>query len=213
MSLGASGTTKTAENNLAGTSNLALNNLFPAVTGDASSEIGTGGQNVASGTNFLNTILGGNTANTTATLQPSIDQIRSGTTNNLNAISSLMPRGGGRSSALFSQSFQPQAQIQNLFNTARTNAATALPQIGLAQQGLGTNLFGIGSGALNTAAGVNSNLAGIGQSQQNINNSLISGLAGGLFGLATTPFGGGSSTNGLLGLLGPAAPKSSGGFA
>jgi hypothetical protein len=211
MSFGANNTTKTAQNNLSGTSNLALNNLFPAVTGAGSSELSTGGTNVASGTNFLNTVLGGNQANTTAALAPSIGQIQQGTSNNLNAINTLTPRGGGRSGALFSQSFQPQGQIQSLFNNARMGAATALPQIGLQQQQLGTNLFGIGSNALSAANGANSALSSSGLSAQQLAMQQLAGLGGGLFSLATTPFGGGTAANGLLGLIGSGGGYGSGG--
>ena len=202
MSFGSSNTTKQGENNLAGTSNLALNTQFPQVTQAGQGLLNLGGQNVQSGTNYLNTVLNGNQANTGALLQPNIDQIRQGTSNNLTALNTLMPRGGGRSSTLFNQSFAPQQQIQNLFNQARSGAATALPQIGLQEQNLGANLFGLGNGALSTATGANSALTQAGLQQQQINNSLMSGLGSGLFSLATTPFGGGSSMNGLLGLLG-----------
>ncbi len=230
MSFGPSNTTKTAENNLGGVSSAAMNNLFPQVTAAGTSALGQGqdlikagqgqvAQGAATaqpGINFFNTLMGGNQANTTAALQPNIDAIRQGTSGTLNAASTLMPRGGGRSGTLFNQSFAPQAQIQNLFNQGRTTAATTLPQIGLqqqqlglgqqqvglGQQGVGTNLFNIGNSSLNTAGNVNTNLAEIGQKQQQMNNALVSGLTGGLFKIATTPFGGGSSTNGLLGLLG-----------
>jgi len=157
----------------------------------------TGTPLVNSGTNFFNTLLNGNRANTTALLQPQIDQIRQGNQNTLQGLSTLMPRGGGRSGTLFGASYAPEAQIQNLFNPARANAASALPQIGLtqqqlglAQQGLGGNLFSVGNQPLQTAIGANSNLAQIGQNQQQITNSLWSGLGQGLFGLATMPFGG-----------------------
>lgn len=199
---GANNTTKAAENNLAGTSNLALNTQFPQVTAQAQNLFNAGAPNVTSGTNFLNTILGGNQANTTALLQPSIDQIRGNTSGTLNAINTLMPRGGGRSSALFSQSFQPQAQIQNLFNNSRTSAATALPQIGLQQEGLGTNLFNTGNSALSAASGANSALGSQGLQTQQMSNQLAGGLGGGLFSLLTNPLSGGTGGKSLLGLLG-----------
>ena len=206
MSFGTNNTSKTAENNLGGASNLALNNLFPAVTSAGQGELSTGGENVASGTNFLNSLFGGNAANTGAALQPSVDQLRAGDTNTLNAMNTLMPRGAGRSGTLFSQSFLPNQQIGNLFGQARTQAATALPQIGLQQQGLGANLYGIGNQAIGSSVGANSSLGQQGFQAQNINNNLFSGLGSGLFGLATTPFGGGSATNGLFGMLGRQAP-------
>jgi hypothetical protein len=215
LSFGTNNTTKTAENNLGGVSNAALNTQFPQVTAAGTNllnlggqGVNTGGQNVTAGTNFLNTVLGGNAANTAALLQPNIDQIRGSASNNLTAINTLTPRGGGRSSALFGQSFAPQQQINNLFNPMRTQAATALPQIGLQQQGvglqqqgLGTNLFGLGNQALSAATGANTSSGQMGLQQQQINNQLMSGLGAGLFGLLTTPFGGGGARNGLLGLI------------
>ncbi len=161
-----------------------------------------GGDNTAQGTNFFSRILNGNSADTAATLQPSIDQIRSGTNQNLQQLSTLMPRGGGRSASLFSAAMAPQQQIQNLFNTTRTAAATTLPQIGLQQGGLGTNLFGIGNQALSTGAGSNAELSQALAQQKQQQLALTSALGGGLFKLATTPFGGGSAGNGLLGLFG-----------
>jgi hypothetical protein len=201
MSFGTNRSTSTAENNLSGTSNAALNTLLPAETSAGSGLLGVGGNNVSAGTNYFNTLLNGNSANTAATLAPSINQIQGGTANTLNAVNTLMPRGGGRSSALFGQSFAPQSQIQGLFNNARTTAATTLPQIGLQQEQLGGGLFGLGNQSLSAATGANSSLGSLGLQQQQINNQLFGGLGAGLFGLGTTPFGGGSASNGLLGLI------------
>lgn len=204
MSYGANNTTKTANNNLAGTSNLALNNLYPQVTQAGSNLLNIGNSNTASGTGFLNTLLAGNSANTSAALAPSTDQIRNNTNATSNAINTLMPRGAGRTSALFSNSFAPMQQQQQLFNTERSNAGVALPQIGLQQSGQGTNLFGTGAQTLNAANSSNNALANSGQQTQQNSNALASGIGGGLFNLLTTPLTGGSSGGGssLLGLLG-----------
>ena len=199
MSFGPSATTKTAENNLGGISQVAAQNNATD-TAQGSNLLNLGGSNVQSGTNYLNTILQGNNANTTATLQPSIDQIRGGVSNAITANNTLNPRSGGRAGTNYGLSFAPQSQIQNLFNTARTTAATTLPQIGLQQQGLGTNLFNIGNGALQAGTGASSNLGNIGLQQQQQTANAWQGLGQGIFGLATTPFGGGTSTQGLLGL-------------
>jgi len=201
MSFSPGNTTKTAENNLGGLSNLAQNQVFPQMTAAGNDALKTGEGNVNSGTNFLNTLLAGNRANTTTALQPNIDQIRSGVDNAIHAVSTLTPRGGGRTSSLFGESFEPQKQMQNLFNSTRTTAATALPQIGLAQQGIGTNLFGLGNQGLSIGSGVNTNLAQLGQQDTQASRAMASALGGGLFKLATTPFGGGSAMNGLLGKL------------
>jgi hypothetical protein len=202
MSFGANNTTKAAENNLGGISNTALNSQLPMFNTAGTSSLNTGAGNVSSGTNYLNTILNGNQANTTAALQPSINDIRGASANTMNAINTLTPRGGGRSGSLFSQSFAPESSINNLFNTARVGAASALPQIGLQQQGLGSNLMGMGNQALSTASGANSSLGNMGLQAQQMNNSLWQGIGSGVLGLATLPFGGGSSANGLLGLIG-----------
>lgn len=201
MSFGATADTKRAQNNLGGIANVAAeNNANDVARGNSLMDLG--GTNVSQGTNFFNTVLSGDRSNTAALLQPSIDQIREGNTNTLNSINTLMPRGGGRSASLFGQSFEPQRQIQNLFNNARTTAATTLPQIGLQQQGLGTNLFNIANGALNAGTGASSSLGNISQQQQQMANAAWSGVGNGLFKLATTPFGGGAAANGLLGLFG-----------
>lgn len=199
MSFGASPTVKTAQNNLSGTSDAALNQLLPAETSAGSGLLGIGGQNVSSGTNFFNTLLNGNSANTAATLAPSINQIQSGVANNLNAVNTLMPRGGGRSSALFGQSFAPQSQIQSLFNNARTTAASTLPQIGLQQQQLGSGLFGLGNQSLSAATGANSVLANSGMQQQYFSNLLDQQIGSGIGSLLSTPFG--SSGTSILGRL------------
>lgn len=200
-SFGASNTTKAGQNNLGGTSDLALNTQFPQVSMAGKNLLNMGAPNVQAGTNFFSSVLNGNQANTGAALQPGIDQIRRNVQNSLSSINTLTPRSGGRFSSLFDLSFLPQQQMQNLFNTARTDAATTLPQIGLQQQGLGTNLFSIGNQALNAATGANAPLVQSGQNQQKITSDLWGQLGRGLFGLATTPFGGGTASNGLLGLL------------
>jgi len=167
-------------------------------TGVAQNLFSQGAPSITSGTNFLNTILNGNRANTTALLQPSINQIQQGTQGNLQAINTLMPRGGGRSAANYGASFAPQAQIQSLFNPMRTTAATALPQIGLAQQGLGANLFSTANQPLSTAAGASSNLANVATQQQQMSNQLMGGIGNLIMGAALAPLGG-TALGGLFG--------------
>jgi hypothetical protein len=200
MSFGASNTTKAAENNVAGASNTALNQQYPMVTQTGTNLMDLGGSTAAPGVDFFKSMLSGNGANTTAALQPSIDQIRQGNTATLNGINTLTPRGGGRYGALFGQSFAPQSQIQNLFNSARTSAATTLPQIGLQEEGLGTNLFGLGNQALGTGGGLATGLAGLGQNQQQMSNQLAGGLGSSLFNLLSLPTGGGAG-NSILGAI------------
>lgn len=204
MSFGPSQQVKQAEGNLGNISNTATGTMFPAAMAQGTNALNTGAGNVASGANFFNTLLQGNQANTVAALQPSIDQIRGGSTNALNAINTLMPRGGGRFGALFGQSFAPQSQIQNMFNQGRTAAAQALPGIGLQQQQLGANLFGLGNQALGIGTGASGQLGNIGLQQEQISNALASGLGSGLFKLGTTPLtgAGGGIIGAGLGKLG-----------
>lgn len=199
MSFGPSGTTKTAENNVGGISNTLMNTAAPQEYGAGQNLLSLGGQATQPGVNFMQTLLGGNQANTAAALQPSIDQIGQGTQGVLRGINALTPRGGGRYGAMFGQSFAPQQQIQSLFNSARTGAAQALPQIGLQEQGLGANLFGLGNSALGTATQGSLGLGNLGQQQQQITNGLWSGLGQGLFGLASLPMGGGTLLGSILG--------------
>lgn len=209
MSFGASNTTKTGINNLGGISSQLTNQQLPMFNAMGGNLFNTGMQTTQPGVSFLNTVLQGNRPNTAALLQPNINDITGTQQATLRAINTLMPRGGGRYSSLFGQSLQPQAQIQNLFNPLRGTAATALPQIGLQQTGQGVNLFNLGNQALSTAAGASANIADIGQRQQQINNSLLGGIGGTLFNLATLPLGG---AGGLLGTaLGGLFPGSGGG--
>jgi hypothetical protein len=185
MSFGPTSTTKTAENNIGGISNTLTNTAAPAEYGAGQSLLNLGQQTTQPGVNFMSTLLGGNAANTGAALQPSVSQIDQGTSGVMRGINTLTPRGGGRYGALFGQSFAPQSQIQNLFNSARTNAANTLPGIGLQQQGAGINLFGLGNQAETGAGGLNLGLGGLGQQQQQISNAIISALGSGGLGVAS----------------------------
>ncbi len=192
MSFGPSQAIKNNQNSQAGITNQAnvnsgaLNNL-------GGGQLATGAGNVASGSNWFNTILNGNQANTASLLAPSLNADRAQTQSALQSASTLMPRGGGRSATLFNLNMQPTTSIQDMFNNARTTAAQALPQIGLQQQGIGTNLFGLGNQALNTASGSNQALSQSLWNTQNRLDSLVSGLMKGILGLATLPFGGGTT--------------------
>lgn len=147
-----------------------------------------GASNLQSGANFFSTVLNGNQANTRAMLQPDINRINESLQGALQGASTLMPRGGGRYATLFQQPFAAQQQIGNLFNQARSGAAGGLAGIGSTQGQLGTtnaqNLF---QNAF--------------QQRQYLNNMIGSTIGAGLS-LATMPFGGGSATGGLLGMIG-----------
>ena len=145
----------------------------------------TGAGNVQSGANYFNTLLNGNQANTSALLQPSINQIGANNANTVSALSTLMPRGGGRSGTLFGASYAPAGQIQNLFNSARTSAAQTLPQIGLQQQGLGANLFGLGNQALGTGGAMDQGLLNYGMQNREFMNQLYGTVGSSLQGLGS----------------------------
>jgi len=200
VSFGPTNTAKTASNNLAGVANTATD-ASSAEMGTANKLVNAGQPNISSGTNFFNTLLNGNQADTTALLQPNINQIKAANQNALQSSSTLLPRGGGRAGSLFSSTYAPSAQIQSLFNTTRSNAAQPLIAAGLQQQGLGTNLFSTANQPLNTAVGANNDQLQNQIDQQRLTNQLWSGLGSGLFNLATLPLtgpGGGANLFGKV---------------
>lgn len=199
-SFGPTDQTKSAMSGLQGISDQSKTNSGAQIA-QGGNLLNLGSQPVQAGTNFFTSLLNGNRADAGAALQPSIDQIREGQQGTLQSANALMPRGGGRFSTLFGSTFSPHTQIQNLFNSIRTQAGQTLPQIGAQEQQLGSGLFGLGNQALSTGVGANTGLADISQRQQQMTNQLWSSLGSGLFGLATTPFGGGATANGLLGLI------------
>lgn len=149
--------------------------------------LGQGTANLQTGANFFSTVLNGNKANTAALLQPDINRIRESTQGALQSASTLMPRGGGRFATLFQQPFAAQRQINDLFSGVRAGAAGNLAGIGGQQAQIGTanaqNLFE------NAMA------------QRQYHDAMMAKLGQGIFGLATTPFGGGTATGGLLGAI------------
>jgi hypothetical protein len=201
VSFGSSQSVKNNQNTLAGATNQATGNSTNEIN-SGNTQLNTGGQNITSGTNFLNTALNGNQANTTALLQPNINQIRQANQQTLQGINTLSPRGGGRSGTNYAATFAPNQQIQSLFGNARTAAASALPQVGLAQQGIGANLVGAGNNALSTGVqGANASTQNALQVQQ-MSNQIDAAIGSGLFGLATTPLGIGGTSGGGGSILG-----------
>jgi hypothetical protein len=193
MSFGANQQTKGAANSLQNIGSTAQTNSADQINA-GTNLLNKGEGNVDSGANYFNTLLNGNQENTASMLEPDINRIRAGNQNALQTASTLMPRGGGRAATLFNQPFQNNAQIQSLFNGARSGAAAGLAGIGGGQMGMGANLFGIGNGALNTGMGANTNLANYGLQQQQVTNGLWSGLGQGVAGLLTAPFGSGGGS-------------------
>jgi hypothetical protein len=156
-----------------------------------------GAQDIGAGANYFKNLLGGNQAETGTLLAPDINRIQGAQQQALQAASTLMPRGSGRSGSLFQLPFSGTQQVQSLYNSGRSGAAAALPQVGsalgslgLGQGGLGGNLFGIADAALGTAGQQGAQLAHIGQTQQAMQNaitgsiikSLLGAVSGGLFG-------------------------------
>jgi hypothetical protein len=174
-------------NNLGGSSNLALNSLFPAAFTGGQRQLQQGSTNTGQAGNYFNTLLNGNRANTTAMLQPDINRIQGAQQGTLQSASTLMPRGGGRSGTLFQLPFQGNSQIQSLFGGARSGAAGQLGQLGLGQGGLGANLFGAATGGLNSANSANADMVRAALAMKQRSDSLAGGLGGGLFSLLTTP--------------------------
>ncbi len=160
-------------------STLGANNT--AASGAAVPNVNSGTSNLAAGANFFKTILGGNQADTSALLQPDINRVNNANQQTLQAVSTLTPRGGGRSASLFALPFQGNQQIQQMFNGARAGAASQLPQIGSAQGSLGSNLFNIA----NTGA---ESLGKLGLAQQQFTDAqkwkLFQTIAGGAAGFA-----------------------------
>lgn len=201
MSFGPTASEKQYSSQLTNVGNQAQQNSGLATsTGQGLLNLGTG--NTTAGTNFFNTLMNGNQNATTALLQPDINRIRGAQQGTLQAVSTLMPRGGGRSGTLFSLPFQANSQIQQLYNTLRPQAAQALASTGLQQTGQGANLFGIGNQAL--GVGEQANASGLNWAQQQAQraNQMAAGLGGSLFSLATMPltgpFGMGNSAIGKL---------------
>lgn len=171
-------------NNLGGSSNLALNSLFPAAFGGGNRQLQAGTNNTTAGGNFFNTLLNGNRANTTAMLAPDINRIQGAQQGALQGASTLMPRGGGRSGTLFNLPFMGNQQIQSLFGGARGGAGSTLANLGLGQGGLGANLFQTGVGGLNSANQANQAMIEAALGMKKRSDSLASGIGSGLMSAA-----------------------------
>ncbi len=197
MSFGSSQNVKNNQNQLLGETQQANQNAGNLNAAGGTS-LSAGSSNTTNGTNFFNTLLNGNQANTAALLAPTLNADRQQSQQQLQSLSTLTPRGGGRSGTLFNAAYQPSASIQNAFMGGRLQAAQTLPQIGLQQQGIGTSLYGLGNQALNTATGATgTNLNSALQVQQQ-SNQLAGGIGSAIMGLALAPVTGGGSLFGNL---------------
>jgi hypothetical protein len=160
-------------------------------------------------TNYFQSLLSGNKAQTTAALSPDLQRINDSVQSALQGTNTLNARGGGRSSTLFNLPFASQAQGSGLFNQARAGAAAALPQIasqqaqvGLGQENLGGNLLNTGVSALNSGTGAASAYSQAAAQQQQQHAAAWNALGGGIFNLATGGLGdlwkGISSAGGII---------------
>lgn len=105
--------------------------------------------NLGAPASYFQSILNGNMGEPTAALAPQLNQIRNQAQNTLQSTTNLAPRGGGRSSILFSEPQQEQAAEQSVFNAARPQAAQGLAAIGAQQGGLGNQGVGVGTAGAN----------------------------------------------------------------
>lgn len=174
-----------------------------AATAQGNTLFGMGLPQLNSGTGFYQTLLNGNRANTTAALMPNIQQVREGTADALQTANNLMPRGGGRSGALFDLLTRPSGAITGLFNQARVAAPQPLINAGLSATGQAPALFGQGTQSLGLATNTQGDIRDYEMRQRQMKNQFFSSLGSGLFNLATVPFGGsglfGMATKGLAG--------------
>ena len=142
---GPGGTTPGQANSLA-SQNL-FNSQLSAGFGKTAGDMGISNFQGASDTlsqprNYFQSILNGDRANTTQTLAPQIAQIQQMLNQRLAAGSTLNARGGGRASSLFDAPSTATTAINNLYDTARPAAATALSDIATRQGALGSSLLG-----------------------------------------------------------------------
>lgn len=189
MAFGKSDQAKSAEANNQSIASTAVTNSGSAIA-QGQGALNTGTQQVQTGANFFNTLAGGNRDASTALLAPDINRIRDANQTALQTTSTLMPRGGGRTAALFARPLSTNDQVNQLYNGVRSSAASNLVGIGQGQQNLGANLFGIGNTALNTGAQTNTGILNYEQQQQQMKNQLFGQLGAGIGGILTAPLGG-----------------------
>lgn len=176
MAFGRTQQAGTSESGNAGVANTATANSATQ-TSQGTGILNQGTQDVNTGTGFFNSVLNGNRADGTAALAPDINRIRDANQNALQTASTLTPRGGGRTAALFSRPFATNDQTNSLYGGVRAGAAGALAQIGQGQQGVGTGLYGVANSSLNTAGTANTSNLNYEQQRQAQINQAITGYA------------------------------------
>jgi hypothetical protein len=100
--------------------------------------------NLAGPQNYFQSIFSGNRGQVSQSLAPDISQTNSGFNVAKQTATDLAPRSGGRATLFNQLPFQQMATINNLFSSARTNAADALSKLGLGVGQLGTSAIGSG---------------------------------------------------------------------
>jgi hypothetical protein len=135
--------------------------------------------NLQGPTNYFQSLLSGNQAQSTAALAPNINQIQGQQNQALQSASNLSPRGGGRSSTLFNLPFQAASQISGLYNSLRPQAAQGLESIAGMEGNMGSNLVDIANRFLQSgtqASGLYGSQAGQQSLQQQQNAQRIMNL-------------------------------------
>lgn len=171
-------------------------------TGAGTGMLNLGNANTQAGTNFFNTILNGNRANTTALMAPNIQAARQNAQDALSSATNLSPRGGGRTGSLFETMLAPNRALTEQFNMFRGQAAPQLTQVGLQQSGQGAGLMGQGMQGLSLPANIMGDQRDYQNKLRQQSNQFWSGLGGGLFNLATIPLGGATGLGGSSTALG-----------
>lgn len=147
---------------------------------------------LAAPTNYFQSLLSGNKAQSTAALAPDISRIQDQTQGALQSTSTLTPRGGGRSSTLFNLPYAASSGVSSLYNGQRagaaqglTNIAGAEGQVAEGEQGIGTNLLNTGANYLNAGTTASNDLGSQSSTQRQQNANAAGNLGSGIYGLLT----------------------------
>lgn len=159
--------------------------------------------------NFFQALLSGDQGKAMSVLSPQIQQINQANENQRRAAATFAPLGGGRSGQMAAMPFQRESQISNLYSSLLPGAAQGLTGIGAGLTGLAGTQGGLGVGMTNAGSNLlsGSNNAANAMYQNALQraaqgNQQASAFGQGLMSLLTLPFGGGTSSNGLMGLFG-----------
>lgn len=123
-------------------------NIATSLEPRAKSLLGLSEESYGPVSRYYGDILSGNRGKVFASMQPDIARINEGYDANLNAVSNLLPRGGGRSAFFTEAPYRRTSDITSLLQTARPKAAEGLLNLGQTTGGQASNLFGNISGLL-----------------------------------------------------------------